>query len=88
MKDKLLKSVNLLFKEKKKKLSKPLKSACKSNILGSDSLPFRCDTLYQELENFCIRRRIVNILGFADLMITAVTTQLCCCKAKAVLNSR
>lgn len=43
-------------------------------------------TLKQELGNFFEKRQVVNILDFANYMLSVAATQFCYCSAKSVLH--
>lgn len=43
--------------------------------------------LEQSWQTFSVKGWLVNILGFADYMVSVTTTQLCCNSAKAVMGN-
>lgn len=45
--------------------------------------PLTVDHLIQSVADFSGKDQIVNTLGFADHMVSAATTQLCCHSTKA-----
>lgn len=54
------------------------------SILSPSSLP---SALTQGLQTFTLKSQVVNILGYADYMVTIITTQLCHCSSKAATDN-